>query len=94
MSVRRCVLSATLLALPIAGRAQSIHGVVVDVGDRPVAGVVVLLMDSASRVTARALSNERGEFRVAGSLAGTYRLRTLRIGFRPALSEPVALAAG
>lgn len=94
MSVRRCVLSATLLALPIAGRAQSIHGVVVDAGDRPVAGVVVLLLDSSSRVTARALSNERGEFRVAGSLAGTYRLRTLRIGFRPALSEPVALAAG
>jgi hypothetical protein len=59
-----------------------------------VAGVVVLLVDGASRVTARALSDERGEFRVSASTAGSYRVRTLRIGFRPVVSDPIALLAG
>src|SRR6266571_131576 len=95
MSVPRPVLSAALLfLLPLAAHAQSVRGVVVDAGDRPVAGVVVLLLDSASQVTARALSNERGEFRVASSRPGSYRIRTLRIGFRPVMSEPAALTAG
>ncbi|MGE5732901.1 MAG: carboxypeptidase regulatory-like domain-containing protein, partial [Gemmatimonas sp.] len=77
-----------------AAHAQSVRGVVVDAGERPVPGVVVLLVDSASTVVARALSDERGEFRVAATRAGTYRLRTLRIGFRPVVSAPMAIAAG
>lgn len=95
VSVRPCVLSAALLTLlTLAARAQSVRGVVVDSGDRPVAGVVVLLVDSASQVSARALSNERGEFRLSASRAGNYRVRTLRIGFRPVISETVVLRAG
>jgi hypothetical protein len=85
---------AILLLLPRAANAQSVRGVVVDAGDRPVAGVVVLLLDSTSQVTARALSNERGEFRVASSRPGSYRIRTVYIGFEPVMSEQLVLSAG
>ena len=95
LPVRRyCCAAALALAVPFAVQAQSVRGVVVDAGDRPVSGVVVLLVDSASNVAARALSAERGEFRVAATRAGTYRLRTLRIGFRPVVSAPMTIAAG
>src|SRR5262245_42370765 len=51
--------------------AQTVRGVVVDQSATPVPGVVVQLLDSTSRVAGRALSNERGEFRVAATRAGT-----------------------
>jgi hypothetical protein len=95
MFIRRFAVCGVLSALfPFAARAQRVHGVVVDAGSHPVPGVVVLLLDSASRVTARALSNERGEFRVAAAKPGSYRIRTLRIGFRPVMSDPIALPLG
>jgi hypothetical protein len=95
MFIRRFAVCAVLSALfPFAAHAQRVHGVVVDATSHPVPGVVVLLLDSASRVTARALSNERGEFRVSAANPGSYRIRTLRIGFRPVVSDPVALPAG
>lgn len=95
MFIRWFAVCGVLSALfPFAARAQRVHGVVVDAGSRPVPGVVVLLLDSASRVTARALSNERGEFRVSAAKPGSYRIRTLRIGFRPVVSDPIALPLG
>ena len=81
-----------LLATIVSG--QTIRGVVVDQGDTPLAGVVMQLVDSASSVAGRALSNERGEFRIVAARAGTYRVRTMRIGYRPATSEAVVLLAG
>ena len=91
--------SATLVAgliLALCGNAgaQTIGGTVVDPSDRPIAGVLVFMLDSASNVVARALSTERGDFQVAFARAGTYRLRTMRIGFRPSISEPVPLRPG
>src|SRR4051812_30419156 len=74
--------------------AQAVRGTVVDPSDRPVAGVLVLMLDSASNIAARALSNDRGEFHVASIRPGSYRLRTLRIGFRPVTSEPISVVAG
>jgi hypothetical protein len=91
---RAAVSAAFLILFPFATRGQSVRGVVVDLGDRPVPGVVVLLLDSVSHVTARALSNERGEFRVASSRPGTYHIRTLRIGFRPVTSAAIVLPTG
>jgi hypothetical protein len=93
--LRRSIAAAVAtLVLPFAARAQTMRGVVVDAGDRPVAGAVVLLLDSASTVAARGLTNERGEFRLAGPRAGTYRVRTLRIGYRPVVSDPEPLLSG
>src|SRR5580765_3553770 len=81
-----------LLATIVAG--QTIRGVVVDQGDTPLAGVVMQLVDSASNVAGRTLSNERGEFRIVAARAGTYRVRTMRIGYRPATSDAFVLPAG
>src|SRR5262245_51759363 len=90
---RFVVVSLTFVCATIA-RGQTVRGVVVDATDRPVNGVVVTLLDSTATIAARSLTNDRGEFRLATTRAGTYRLRTLRIGFRPVLSDPVALLAG
>jgi hypothetical protein len=87
-------LSLIALMLPAVARAQSIHGVVVDRADVPVSGVVVMLLDNSSASVARALSNDRGEFWLAASTAGRYRVRTMRIGFLPVTSEPIMLADG
>ena len=96
MTHRRSIVTCSIVALllPIAASAQTVRGVVADAGDQPVPGVVVLLVDSTSRVAARAVSDARGEFRVTADRAGTYRLRTLRIGYRPSVSEPVVLRPG
>jgi hypothetical protein len=59
-----------------------------------VPGVVVRLLDSTSVIAARALTNDRGEFRLIAGRPGTYHLSTLRIGFRPVLSAPIVLRAG
>ncbi|HEY5060377.1 MAG TPA: carboxypeptidase regulatory-like domain-containing protein [Gemmatimonadaceae bacterium] len=84
------------LVLVLCGNAgaQTIRGTVVDPSDRPIAGVLVFMLDSASNVVARALSTERGDFQVAFARAGSYRLRTMRIGFRPSMSEPIRLRSG
>jgi hypothetical protein len=95
MKVRTAVHVAALFALPVLANAQTIRGSVVDRADSArVPGVVVLLIDAGGGVAARALTNERGEFRLPAGSPGAYRLRTLRIGFRPVTSDPVMLAAG
>ena len=85
---------ALLLAPSLVG-AQTIRGVATERTDStPVSGVVMLLMDTAGRVTARALTNDRGEFRLAAAVPGDYRVRTLRIGYRPVVSAPYELRSG
>ncbi len=84
---------AWLLCAQIAG-AQSVQGVVVARGENPVSGVVVLLLDTSATIAARALSNAGGAFHLVAPKAGTYRIRTLRIGFTPATSAPFALVTG
>ena len=90
--MRLKLLPACVLALaPAAASAQALRGVIVDQNDRPLAGVVVQLSDSASRVLRRVLTNERGEFRFLAPADGSYRVRSTRIGFRPATSEAIPL---
>jgi hypothetical protein len=52
---------------------------------------VVLLVDGRDSVVARALTNQRGEYRIAAPAAGAYRERTLHIGYRPHTSKPFRL---
>jgi hypothetical protein len=59
----------------------------------PVPGALVLLRDGA-RVRAEALSDARGEFRLAAPGAGTYRVGVERIGYPDHATEPFTLAAG
>ena len=74
--------------------AQTVRGTVVVDGTRPVSGVVVALVDATSREVARALTNEQGEYRLVAPGSGTYRLRTLRIGYQSIVTETIALTAG
>jgi hypothetical protein len=82
------------LVLTSAVPAQAVRGTVVDPAGTPVPGVVVLLLDSLDVPSGRALTNDLGGFVVRAQKAGAYRLRTLRIGFKPEISEPIALNAG
>lgn len=85
----------TVLAPALVAHAQRVRGTVVRPTDGAgLPGVVVLLLDDAGSVAGRALTNERGEYRIVAPAAGTYRERTLRIGYRPLTSEAYSLAAG
>jgi len=55
-----------------------------------VSGALVALIDTAQRVVAEGVSGENGA-RVLAAPSGTYRIRVRRIGFRPFVSEPVAV---
>jgi hypothetical protein len=74
--------------------SQSVRGTVADAGGVPVPGVLIQLIGADSQPAARALTNDLGNFLLVAPRAGTYRVRTLRIGFKPVLSEPVTLVAG
>jgi hypothetical protein len=87
------IIAGALAVLPCAAAAQVVHGVVVDADARPIPGVVVLLVDSASQVAARSLTDARGLYRLAAPRPASYRLRTLRTGYRPVVSAPFALEA-
>src|SRR5262245_29972719 len=92
--IRSTVLAtAVLLSNWRVAICQTVQGITTQ-DERPVPGVVVLLVDSLSTIAGRSLTTEQGEFRITASRPGTYRLRTLRIGFRPVLSETFVLAAG
>ena len=83
--------AAVLAAAPGSLAGQIVRGVVADISDRPVAGIIVALVDASSREIARALTNERGEYRLSAPADGAYRIRTMRIGFRSSTSEVVML---
>ena len=55
-------------------------------------GLLVELVDSTDRVVGRALSDSDGRFQLRAPRAGTFRVRALRIGFRPSISNEIALA--
>jgi hypothetical protein len=82
------------VVLPVVASAQTVRGIIVDQLDRPLAGVVMQLVDSTSRVMMRALSNQRGEYQLTAPANGRYRVRSTRIGFRPTTTGLIALATG
>ena len=88
----RWILAALLL--PGAAGAQVVRGTVVDATARAISGVVVALVDSSQAVVSRALTDDRGEYRVVAPRAGTYRLHTLRIGYQPTRSPLLVLSNG
>jgi len=92
---RRRLLVACILGVAPAAQAQTLRGTATATERTvPVPGVVVLLVDSAGATVRRALTDERGDFAIAAPAAGRYRLRALRIGFRPTTIDDLTLAAG
>lgn len=90
---RLALVGAVLLPLE-ALTAQVIRGRVVDPSGAPAPGVLIQVLGDASSVTAKALTNELGEFSVSLRQPGTYRVHALRIGFRPVTSDPILVHAG
>ncbi|MES2523533.1 MAG: carboxypeptidase regulatory-like domain-containing protein [Gemmatimonadota bacterium] len=93
-TLRRFVPLLVLLVAPATMSAQSVRGTVLDRADRPLAGVVVTLLDSAQREVTRVLTSETGEYRFVVASPGGYQLRALRIGFQPVQSPVVRVDAG
>ena len=88
---------AVIIALaltPASALAQVVRGTVVAAGDRPVPGVVVQLIDSTDAMFGRALSGTAGEYSIRAPRPSTYRIRALRVGYRPVTSPPFTLAVG
>ena len=71
--------------------AQTVRGVVSRTGV-PIPGVVVQLLDSTRAVVIRALSDERGVYRLLAPRSGTYQLSARRIGYAPVTSPAFVLA--
>ena len=91
---RALVYGVAAVTIPLTALCgQVLRGVVVDPSDLPIPGVVVTLLDTAATEAARALTGDRGDFRVRVPAPGTYRLRALRIGFRPVLSDPIVIGS-
>jgi hypothetical protein len=89
----RLLVAATLLASARHATAQSIRGTITESqSGRPVAGAVVLLMDSIGVVRTRAVSSELGTYSVRRA-PEVVRGQVLRLGFRPRLITPAELAA-
>src|SRR5262245_3978179 len=75
-------LLALLLGSSTAG-AQQLRGVVRDSASQtPLPGVVLLLLDTSGRVSARSITSEDGGYLISLT-PSIQRLRILRIGFRP-----------
>ena len=84
-----------LVALPCLADAQTVRGTVSEKSSsRPMAGAVVFLLDANQSVVARDLTTESGSYRLTAPRSGAYRVRTMRIGFRPALSDQFLLGVG
>jgi hypothetical protein len=98
MGRRRSTLQAVAIAsvlVPALLAAQTVRGTLTTpASGAPVSGAVVVLVDTTGVVVARALSNEQGEYRLVARTSGSYRVRTLRIGFRPQTSAFVRLLRG
>lgn len=83
----------SLLAVAPAS-AQRLTGVVVEAdGKTPASLVALLVMDSAGNAVARGQSTSSGTFAINVPNAGVFAVRALRVGFRPTLSERIAVSA-
>ncbi|MEO8561037.1 MAG: carboxypeptidase regulatory-like domain-containing protein [bacterium] len=86
--MRLVVLLALLtltIGVPSLG-AQLVRGHALAGADSaPIGGVVMQLATPANVVVAQSLSDARGVFTLRAPAAGQYRLRALRLGFRPTL---------
>jgi hypothetical protein len=88
-------LAALLLFTALPAPAQTVRGLLTDsVSRSPLPGAFLTLVDDKGVERARVMTNQAGEFVVTAPAAGSYRLRSKRIGFRPLLSAPLTLRAG
>jgi len=92
--VGAAVFLAVLCAVDPA-HGQAVRGTLVEEDTaRPIPGAFVILQDSVGQAVSTTLTAEGGAWLVRAPQAGTYRLRTDRIGYASVLSEPLVLTEG
>jgi hypothetical protein len=95
ITLRRISLAAAIAAS--AARllaAQAVTGTVVLRDSSAAVGVIVQARDGSGRPAGSALTNSRGEFRLALPTDGRFDIRILRIGYRPTQGPSVTVIAG
>ena len=95
----RGVVGATLLVVTLAAArsvcAQSITGsVVLPDSTTPARGIIVLALDLRGAEMARTLTSAAGRFVLRAPATGSYRIRLLRIGYRPTDGPTVDVGSG
>lgn len=84
-----------LVAAARSTQAQTVRGQLTDsISRAPLSGAFLTLVDEHGAERARAITNPAGEFVLTAPAAGTYRIRSKRIGFRPYVSAALTLRAG
>jgi hypothetical protein len=84
------VILLLFFSLPL--RAQTVKGTLRDqTSHAPIADALVQLLGDRDQVHARGTTSARGEYLLRGPRDGVYRIRVLRIGFRPWISDSVTL---
>ena len=95
MPARNLTVALAMLASAASLRAQTVRGaVVLSDSTTPARGAIVLATDERGATVGRTLTSERGEFALQLQAVGRYGLQVLRIGFRPTVVPPFAVAAG
>jgi carboxypeptidase family protein len=89
-------LGALLLGAAGSAMAQGINGTVTEIDSQhPVsAALVQLLPAETDSILASTVTTDQGRFRFLGIPVARYRVRILRIGFRPWTSEPLVREMG
>jgi hypothetical protein len=94
--MRRVALVAVAVLWCGVAQAQSIKGTVIDDATKaPVPGVLITMVgDNGTTIPPGVRTDSAGAFIVHAARAGTWRVRTSRIGFAPVTSPPVRLDVG
>src|SRR5439155_12804036 len=93
-TIRGFLFVLTALGSPFAIGAQAVRGTVHASGEGPaIATVSVLLLDLDGRRVASALTDTAGSFLLRAPGPGTFRLKTLRLGFESLTTDPFTLTA-
>ena len=88
-----CAIACAIAAFALPSAAQEVRGRALSPGGAsPVAGVIVMLADTGGFVVDRTLTSSAGTFRLRASRPDVYRIRAIRVGFRPSVSAPFTLA--
>ena len=89
------VATLVLTGLGKSASAQIIRGQVVEESSgAPIDAGFVVLLNAAGKEVFRTLADRAGRFTIRAPAAGTYRIRSERIGYRLAVSPDIALATG
>ena len=88
-------LAAAWAATASPAAAQIVRGRVLEEGvGTPLAGAMIVLVDSEGAQVGRILTDDLGRFTLRAPQAGAYTLRADRIGYASITSPPLALAPG